>query len=105
MESELIRRAGAFAREVFKDRAFEKRSFHNISHTLDVVKAAREIATQSELGDDEIESVMIAAWLHDIGYAEGAKDHERKAADKAKALLNEWGAPHKKIMDITEAIL
>ena len=105
MESELIRKARAFAEDVFKDRAFEKRSFHNLSHTLDVVKAAEEIATHSDLNDDELESALIAAWLHDIGYGEGAKDHERKAADRAKELLNTWGVPHKKTLDITEAIL
>lgn len=105
MESELIRQARAFAEGVFKDRAFDKRSFHNIGHTQDVVKAAREIGTQSDLSDDEVESVIIAAWFHDTGYAEGAIDHERKAADKARELLTQWGAPHKKIMEVTEAIM
>jgi predicted metal-dependent HD superfamily phosphohydrolase len=105
MESELIRKSKAFAEDVFKDRAFEKRSFHNIVHTQDVVRAAREIGIQSELNEDELESAVIAAWLHDIGYLEGANEHERKAADKAKALLNDWGASHKKILEVTEAIL
>jgi predicted metal-dependent HD superfamily phosphohydrolase len=105
MESDLIKHARTYAEEVFKDRAFHKRSFHNLSHTLDVVAASEEVGRHSELSEDEIESVVTAAWLHDIGYIEGAKDHERKAADKAKELLSEWGAPHKKIMEITEAIM
>jgi predicted metal-dependent HD superfamily phosphohydrolase len=105
MESDLITRARAYAEDVFKDRAFANRSFHNLSHTLDVVRASEEVGRQSELNDEEIETVIIAAWLHDIGYIEGAKDHERKAADRAKELLSEWGASHKRIMDITEAIL
>jgi predicted metal-dependent HD superfamily phosphohydrolase len=105
MESDLIKRARAYAEEVFKDRAFHKRSFHNLSHTEDVVEACKEIGRHSELSDDEIESVVIAAWLHDIGYIEGAKDHERKAADRAKELLTEWGVPHRMMMDITEAIM
>lgn len=105
MDSELIKRARAFSEEAFKDRAFENRCFHNINHTRDVVRAAEEIGAQSELNDSELESVIIAAWLHDIGYAEGAQNHEQKAADKAKELLHEWGAPHKKIMEVTEAIM
>lgn len=105
MESELINRAKAYAEEVFKDRAFEKRSFHNLSHTRDVVKAAEEISLQTELSESETESAVIAAWLHDIGYVEGANDHERKAAEKAKALLTDWGASHKKIMEVTDAIV
>lgn len=105
METDLITHARTYANEVFKHRAFEKRSFHNIGHTQDVVRAAEEIGTQSELSEDEIESAVVAAWLHDIGYADGAQDHERKAADKAKELLSQWGASHKKIMEVTEAIM
>ncbi len=105
MDSELIKRSRTFAEEIFKDRAFEKRSFHNLGHTLDVVKAAEEIGRSSQLTDDELESVIVAAWLHDIGYAEGAQDHERKAAEKARELLSEWGMPQKRIMEVTEAIM
>ena len=105
MDSELIRRSRSYAEAIFKDRAFEKRSFHNLGHTLDVVKAAEEIGINSQLTEDELEAVTIAGWLHDIGYVEGAKDHERKAADKARELLTEWGMPQKRILDVTEAIM
>jgi predicted metal-dependent HD superfamily phosphohydrolase len=105
METDLIKHARAYANEVFNHRAFEKRSFHNIGHTQDVVRAAEEIGLQSELNEDEIESAIVAAWLHDIGYADGAQDHERKAADKAKELLSQWGASHKKILEVTDAIM
>jgi predicted metal-dependent HD superfamily phosphohydrolase len=105
MDSELIKRARSYAETIFKDRAFEKRSFHNIGHTIDVVKAAEEIGRQSQLTEDELESVVIAAWLHDIGYVEGAKDHERKAADRSRELLTEWGMPQKRILEVTEAIM
>jgi predicted metal-dependent HD superfamily phosphohydrolase len=105
MKSHLVERAKTFAEDIFKDRSFEKRSFHNIDHTLDVVAAAEEIAEHIDLSKDERESLLLAAWFHDIGYIEGAKDHERKAADKAKELLKEWGADQKKIMEVTEAIM
>src|SRR5687768_16813730 len=104
METQLVLKAREYAENVFKDRAFDKRPFHNIEHTRDVVKAAEEIGMRTDLTPDEIESVVIAAWLHDIGYKEGAEDHERKAADKAKEVLTQWGASHKKILDVTEAI-
>jgi predicted metal-dependent HD superfamily phosphohydrolase len=105
MESDLIKKARAFAENIFKNSAFENRPFHNITHTRDVVKAAEEIGIQSELSVDELESVILAAWLHDIGYIEGAEDHEHKAAEKAKELLNAWSVSHKKVLDVTEAIL
>jgi predicted metal-dependent HD superfamily phosphohydrolase len=105
MESELVSKSRAFAENLFRDKAFSERTFHNLEHTVDVVKAAQEIGQQTGLTDDELESVTIAAWLHDVGYLNGSEEHELKAAEKARALLSEWGASHKKIMEVTEAIM
>lgn len=105
MESELITRARSFAENVFNDRTFDNRPFHNLEHTRDVVRAAEEIATHMDLEEDELESVIVAAWLHDVGYAKGEGDHERHAAEKAKELLQSWGASQNKIADVSEAIL
>lgn len=105
MESELIAKARSFAEHVFKDRSFEKRPFHNLQHTQDVVAAVEEIGSHTDMTDDELESAIVAAWLHDIGYVEGDGGHEQKAADKAKELLKSWGASHKKVLEVSEAIL
>lgn len=105
MESELIIKARTFAEGVFKDRSFDNRPFHNIGHTQDVVSAVEEIGTHNDLTEDEMESVIVAAWLHDVGYLQGEGDHEQKAAEKARDLLSSWGVPHKKIAEVTEAIL
>ncbi|MGC1240056.1 MAG: Pycsar system effector family protein [Chryseosolibacter sp.] len=105
MESELITKASDFAENVFKDISFEKRTFHNIQHTRNVVAAAEEIGTHIDLTEDEMESTLIAAWLHDVGYINGAGDHEKNAAQKAGELLRSWGAPQKKVQEVTEAIL
>ncbi|MEO5602375.1 MAG: hypothetical protein ABIR06_15750 [Cyclobacteriaceae bacterium] len=45
MEYELIRKSQAFSENVFRDRTFENRPFHNIAHTCGVVDAAIEIGT------------------------------------------------------------
>ena len=105
MESELIRKARAFAEDVYKDRSFESRPFHNLGHTQSVALAAREIGGHTAVSDDELESALIAAWLHDIGYLEGEKEHERRAATKALELLEAWGAPRRKGLEVSDAIL
>lgn len=105
MESELVRKARTFAENVFKDTAFENRPFHNLQHTCDVVKAAQEIGDHIDLTEDEMDSALIAAWLHDVGYLNGKGDHEKNAAEKAGELLHSWGASHKKVLEVTEAIL
>ncbi|MEX2232074.1 MAG: Pycsar system effector family protein [Cyclobacteriaceae bacterium] len=105
MESELIRKARTFAENVFKDRAFENRPFHNLAHTRGVVAAAGQIGDRIDLTEDEMESAIIASWLHDVGYIDGEGDHEKKAAGKSKELLLSWGAAHRKVLEVTEAIL
>lgn len=105
MDSELIRQSKALAEKVFQSRAFEKHLFHNYQHTQEVVNAANVIGLHSNLTSDELESAIIAAWLHDIGYEQGSKNHEQSSAAKARQLMESLGAPHKKIVEVEEAIL
>ena len=56
------------------------------------------------MNEDELESVLIAAWLHDIGYEQGSQDHEAIAADRARKMLEAAGASAKKTNDVVEAI-
>jgi predicted metal-dependent HD superfamily phosphohydrolase len=104
MESELIKKARILAENTFSGKVFEKHNFHNLHHTLEVVRAAEIISEKSELTDDELESVLIAAWLHDIGYEQGSQDHEAVAADRARKMLEQAGASAEKINDVVEAI-
>lgn len=104
METELIKKARSYAEEVFNNAVFEKLTYHNLDHTIEVVEAVKIIGGQSGLNDDEMESALLAAWLHDIGYLNGDKDHELAAALKAKDLLTSWGTSYKKTIEVTEAI-
>jgi len=105
MESEFIRQARTLAEQVFKNRAFEKHVFHNLDHTRDVVNAVQVVGQHANLSADEMESALIAAWLHDVGYEQGSKNHERASAKKAQELLETLGAPQHKIAEVTDAIL
>ncbi len=104
METNLIAKARELAEKTFSGKAFEKHNFHNIHHTTAVVKAAEFIGKKCELTDDELESVIIAAWLHDIGYENGSSNHEAVAAAKARRMLEEAGASAQKIDTVVEAI-
>ena len=104
MDSEYIREARSLAQEVFKNRSFEKHTFHNLDHTQDVVDAVQIIGQHSNLSADEMESAIIAAWLHDVGYANGSKNHEETSALQAQELLKQLGAPERKIAEVTHAI-
>jgi predicted metal-dependent HD superfamily phosphohydrolase len=104
METALITKAKAFAEATFNNAVFDRLTYHNLEHTQAVVRAAEIVGRESDLSDDEMESVLVAAWLHDIGYVNGGADHEAAAAEMAQQLLSEWGAPARKAMEVADAI-
>ena len=62
--------------------------YHNLSHTLNVVKHASDIATHYQLDERDFFIVISAAWFHDTGYLiQDGSDHERKGGDKAGVFL------------------
>lgn len=104
-ETELVRKARTYAEDVLLNKLPEQFVFHNLQHTKEVALAALEIGTASQLNDDQQETVLVAAWLHDIGYLKGSTNHEKVSADTAVTLLTEWGAGQKKIADVQRTIL
>lgn len=105
IESEFVRQARTYAEEALGKRLPSEYVYHNLQHTSDVAKAAKVIGEASGLNEDQLDSVVIAAWLHDVGYANGWNDHEKNSALTASKLLQSWGATDKKIDDVTRTIL
>ena len=58
-------------------------TYHSIGHTIDVVTSCLEIAKEQDLSDQETEIVEIAAWFHDVGYADTCKGHEESGVIRA----------------------
>jgi predicted metal-dependent HD superfamily phosphohydrolase len=75
-----IQKAEAFVRNLLKDKLSAVYSYHNLEHTLRVVRAASEIAKSENLTENQYMAVMLAAWFHDTGYIEGAENHEHRSA-------------------------
>ncbi len=62
-------------------------TFHNITHTYEVVSAVREIARENMLSDEDFYALEISAWFHDCGYAFTYKGHEEESKRIAKNFL------------------
>ena len=103
--SDYIDKAKEFARELLGDDVWKDYSFHNIRHTEKVVEDAGIIANACVLNEDQINTVLIAAWLHDTGYKKGAEGHEQRSSENARKLLNECGATERKITDVIRTIM
>lgn len=78
--------------------------YHNLDHTREVVEAAGIIGSESGLPEDDLEIVLIAAWLHDIGHFENNSCHEEASARIALDFLRSARFPDYKIKAVIGCI-
>jgi predicted metal-dependent HD superfamily phosphohydrolase len=65
--------------------------YHGYDRARELVKACREIAKGCELGEDEIQIALLAAWFHDAGYAAGAHADGVESVAMATRFVTENG--------------
>lgn len=87
------------------DNFSEKICYHNIDHTIDVVEASEFIGKKCGISDEEMETVLIAAWFHDTGYYLGCKNHEAESAKIAEEFLRSHKLSTEKITRVVNCIL
>ena len=97
VESELLSKSKSYVESFLKENLSDGIYYHDLEHTQEVVNASKEIGIASNLSNDELETVLIAAWFHDTGYYKGMKDHEANSRDVAKEFLLKEGANKEKI--------
>ena len=104
-ELSIVQKADNYVFELFKKSNKSNLIFHDYKHTTDVVKAAIEIGKATELNDNEIEMLTLAAWFHDVGYLEKCDGHEKISSEIAKKFLENENYDPKGINEILNCIL
>jgi len=80
--------------------------YHNLQHTISVVKRAGDLAVYYQLPEADQTDLFLAAWLHDIGYWDGnPNEHEALGAEMAGEFLGQFGIDRARIERIQSAIL
>ena len=79
--------------------------YHNLKHTQQVVNSAIDLADALHLKPEEKEIVQIAAWFHDVGYIEGAENHEKVSAQMATEFLQKENYNAQAIEQVNQCIL
>jgi predicted metal-dependent HD superfamily phosphohydrolase len=102
-QSYLIKQSAWFASATLP-RISSSYGFHTFGHTKQVVRAARIIGRASKLTDESLNAVMIAAWFHNVGYADGVGSHEDRSAFIAVKMLKTWEAGSKIVEDVSRCI-
>lgn len=103
-ETELLDKTQTYCRKYLDEKVGGDFTYHNLDHTVDVVEAVKEIGEHTGLSEEEFEVVLIAAWLHDLGYAETCDNHEEQSIKISKNFLKEAGADKELIEKVAGCI-
>lgn len=91
-ESHLVEKTRLFAEQILKNLP-PQLVYHNLTHTQRVVRYALEIGEHTALSAEQMEVLLLAAWTHDIGYAEGFDHHEERSKALVVAFLRDLAVP------------
>ena len=101
----LVEKTEKFVFELFKDKLPNTFIYHNYKHTERVVKSTQELIDNSEIHVKQQEPLLLAAWLHDIGYTAAYRGHEEESEKMAQAFLKENGADEELIKEVSRIII
>lgn len=73
--------------EIFNSKLPSHYFYHNLTHSLDVLNATKQISQAANIKDEEYEIVCTAAILHDVGYVFQYRQNEPLSVDYAKEIL------------------
>ena len=105
MNKNYLHKVEQFVLGYYKKNTPVENVYHNIEHVKNVVSLIEDIGEFSEITEDEIEMLKIAAWFHDIGHLEVWEGHEDRSAEFARGYLTSENYPIEKIDKITGCIL
>ncbi len=94
-----------YVQTLFSEESPKENVYHDFTHTQEVVDAAQKIGRASNLSEDELEIVTIAAWFHDTGYIERGEGHEELSCENAKYFLKKHDYPSEKIDSVVKCIM
>jgi uncharacterized protein len=87
--------------KIVKKELGNESSGHDFFHCQRVVELALKIG-QKEKADLWV--LQLAGWLHDLGAAQGRKNHELRSAKKAQKILADFGIEQKTIDKVVECV-
>lgn len=83
----LLQEAEAYITELFQKEIPSTFEYHDLQHTREVVHYSRIIGEEEKLSEKEMETLLLAAWFHDSGFAREKFNHEHHSFIEAKEFL------------------
>lgn len=104
-KNSILFKSSEFVSEFFETKLPDWAVYHNLQHTTETFNGCLEIGKGSNLTNEQLEIICIAAWFHDIGYIYTAEGHEEKSVEISSNFLRSNDYPPQKINQVTECIL
>lgn len=103
--SNLIEEVEKFVFNFLNDKLDDKYLYHNLAHTQRVVEKTKELSENLEIDSNASESLLIAAWFHDVGFVNGSENHEEESVKIASNFLLNKSVSKAKIEEVSKIIL
>lgn len=100
----IIDLAGKYVSNLLTEQLPHDLSFHNLPHTINVVRGVREISNYLQLVKEAQEILILAAWFHDCGHIVTYRGHEAESQKLAKDFLEGEDYPNEKIAEVLSCI-
>jgi len=104
-EVSLLQETKVFAKKILKEELSEELVYHSLEHTQEVVNAAEKIGKGSNLGEEDLETIQLAAWFHDLGYSKSVDEHEEMSIELSREFLQGRGLSDARTKQIEGCIL
>lgn len=105
MTIQIINEVHSFVYTLFLEKLSDKFVYHNFEHTEQIVENVFELLGHYQLSKEEEEIVLLAAWLHAIGYTVSKSRSKQHSADIAKRYLYAYGYEMPFIENVQNTIL
>lgn len=86
-QENLLEDSEQFVRQLFEQKVPAAYYFHDLHHTIAVVKATQLMAAHYQVAGSDYLALMLAAWFHDTGYSRQYAGHEVASVEIAREYL------------------
>jgi predicted metal-dependent HD superfamily phosphohydrolase len=101
----IVKSSSEFVTRLLNENLSSELTYHNLSHAHEVFEAVTELGKNSNLSEEELEIIQVAAWFHDTGFINGYLNHEYKSVEIANEFLENILYPVEKIKRVTVIII
>lgn len=91
---------GQFVTDLLIGKLPKELVFHNLHHTMNVVRGVRRISRKLGMTAVQREILVLAAWFHDVGFIDAYHGHEEVSKSIAATFLRNHNYPLEKLEEV-----